>query len=78
MCAAQCDSLISALDQSPYLYTLTKIDEYPKVREQLARLIVGGEERLSEMDTPIVMMGGKMYLKLSEYDEIMTTMDDLE
>jgi hypothetical protein len=66
------------LDQSPYLYTLTKIEEYPKLREQLSRLIVGGEDRLSEIDTPIVMMGGKMYLKLSEYDEIMSTMDELE
>lgn len=78
LCTVNCDSLISALDESPYLYTLTEIDAYPKVREQLSRLIVGGEERLSEMDTPIIMMGGKMYLTLTSYDEVMSTMEELE
>jgi len=78
LCAANCDTLIAALDESPYLYTLTEIDAYPKVREQLKKLIVGGEERLNEMDTPIVMMGGKMYLTLTTYEEVMSTMEELE
>ena len=78
LCAEQCDSLITALEESPYLYTLTEIEDYPKVKDQLSRLIVGGQERLAEMDTPIVMMGGKMYLTLSTYDEVMSTMDELE
>lgn len=78
LCAANCDTLIAALDESPYLYTLTEIDAYPKVREQLKKLIVGGEERLNEMDTPIVMMAGKMYLTLTTYEEVMSTMEELE
>jgi len=78
LCAANCDTLTAALDESPYLYTLTEIDAYPKVREQLKKLIVGGEERLNEMDTPIVMMGGKMYLTLTTYEEVMSTMEELE
>ena len=78
LCAANCDALIAALDESPYLYTLTEIDAYPKVREQLKKLIVGGEERLNEMDTPIVMMAGKMYLTLTTYEEVMSTMEELE
>jgi len=77
-CTTNCELLISALDESPYLYTLTEIDAYPKIREQLARLIVGGTERLDEMDTPIVMMAGKMYLTLSTYDEVMSKMNELE
>jgi len=78
LCVANCDTLTAALDESPYLYTLTEIDAYPKVREQLKKLIVGGEERLNEMDTPIVMMGGKMYLTLTTYEEVMSTMEELE
>lgn len=78
LCTVNCDSLISALDESPYLYTLTEIEAYPKVKEQLSRLIVGGEDRLKEMDTPVIMMGGKMYLTLTSYDEVMTTMEELE
>jgi hypothetical protein len=78
LCAANCDTLIAALNESPYLYTLTEIDAYPKVREQLKKLIVGGEERLNEMDTPIVMMAGKMYLTLTTYEEVMSTMEELE
>jgi len=78
LCSSTCDTLIAALDESPYLYTLTEIDAYPKVREQLKKLIVGGEERLNEMDTPIVMMAGKMYLTLTSYEEVMSTMEELE
>ena len=78
LCVTNCDTLTAALDESPYLYTLTEIDAYPKVREQLKKLIVGGEERLNEMDTPIVMMGGKMYLTLTTYEEVMSTMEELE
>ncbi|NBT87120.1 MAG: hypothetical protein EBT51_02285, partial [Flavobacteriaceae bacterium] len=78
LCSSNCDTLTAALDESPYLYTLTEIDAYPKVREQLKKLIVGGEERLNEMDTPIVMMAGKMYLKLTTYEEVMSTMEELE
>ena len=48
------------------------------MREQLKKLIVGGEERLNEMDTPIVMMAGKMYLTLTTYEEVMSTMEELE
>jgi len=77
LCAANCDTLTAALDESPYLYTLTEIDAYPKVREQLKKLIVGGEERLNEMDTPIVMMAGKMYLTLTTYEEVVSTMEEL-
>ena len=36
------------------------------------------EERLNEMDTPIVMMAGKMYLTLTTYEEVMSTMEELE
>ena len=78
LCSSTCDTLTAALDESPYLYTLTEIDAYPKVREQLKKLIVGGEERLNEMDTPIVMMAGKMYLTLTTYEEVMSTMEELE
>ncbi|MDC0408744.1 hypothetical protein OAM38_00865 [Flavobacteriaceae bacterium] len=78
LCSSTCDTLTAALDESPYLYTLTEIDAYPKVREQLKKLIVGGEERLNEMETPIVMMAGKMYLTLTTYEEVMSTMEELE
>ena len=75
MCAEKCDSLIAAFVQSPYRYTLTPLAEFPKVREQMAKLLVGGEQRLSEMDSPIVTMGGKMFLTLSTYEEIMEEME---
>ena len=75
MCVEKCDSLIAAFDESPYRYTLTPLVDFPKVREQLAKLLVGGEQRLSEMESPIVMMGGKMFLTLSTYEEVMEEME---
>ena len=74
MCIEKCDSLIAAFDQSPYRYTLTPLADYPKVREQLAKLLVGGERAFLD-DSPIVMMGGKMFLTLSTYEEVMEEME---
>ncbi|KRO67015.1 MAG: hypothetical protein ABR84_02260 [Cryomorphaceae bacterium BACL21 MAG-121220-bin10] len=76
-CAEQCTALIAALDESPYRYTHTVLADYPKVFEQISGLIVGGAERLEAMETPIVMMAGKMFLTLSTYEEVMAKMEEL-
>ena len=74
-CGGKCDSLIAAFNESPYLYTLTPLADFPKVRNQIAKLLVGGSNRLAEMDTPIVMMGGKMFLTMSTFEEVMEEME---
>lgn len=76
-CTEQCAALLAAFDESPYRYTHTILADFPKVFDQISGLIVGGAERLEAMETPIVMMAGKMFLTLSTFEEVMTKMDEL-
>lgn len=71
LCTTKCDSLISSLSNSVYNYKTVKLSEDENIKTQLASSLVGGAERLAEMDTPIVMLGGKMYVKIETYEELM-------
>ena len=74
-CSAKCDSIINPLKESPYKFTAINISEDENIKNQISGALVGGAERLGKMDTPIVMLGGKMYLKIASYDELMEKMN---
>ncbi len=76
LCVSKCDSLISSLDNSVYNYKSVKLSEDENIKTQLASSLVGGKERLDGMDTPIVMLGGKMYVKIETYEELMARMNE--
>jgi ribosomal protein S9 len=71
LCTSKCDSLIAALENSVYNYKSVKLSDDNNIKTQLASSLVGGSERLDNMDTPIVMLGGKMYVKIETYEELM-------
>lgn len=71
LCTSKCDSLISSLNNSVYNYKTVKLSEDENIKSQMASSLVGGAERLEAMDTPIVMIGGKMYVKIETYEELM-------
>lgn len=77
-CSTLCDSLISALDNSPYNYRLTKISDDENIKSQLEKSLVGGAERLAGMENPIVMLGGKMYVQIETYEDLMARMEEEE
>ena len=75
-CKAKCDSLIKPLDESPFLYDAIKISDNDAVKTQISNALIGGQKRLDTMTSPIVMLGGKMYLKVEDYDTLMEKMDE--
>lgn len=75
-CMTKCDTLISSLNESPYKYRKVTIEEDERVKQQLSGALVGGMERLDTMDTPIISIGGKMYVSLERYEEIMARMEE--
>ena len=54
------------------------IEEDERVKQQLSGALVGGIERLDSMDNPIVSIGGKMYVTLETYEELMARMEEEE
>ena len=77
-CTSKCDSLINALNESPYNYRKVIVEEDENVKSQLSAALSGGVERLESMDTPIVMLGGKMYVMIETYAELMARMEEEE
>lgn len=75
-CTTKCDTLINSLNESPYLYRMVKVAEDENVKSQLSAALAGGLERLESMDTPIVMLGGKMYVMIETYDDLMARMEE--
>lgn len=74
-CTAKCDSLIRPLDNSPFFYDAIKISENDAVKTQISNALIGGQKRLDTMTSPIVMLGGKMYLQIEDYDALMEKMN---
>lgn len=77
-CTSKCDTLVSSLNDSPYKYRKVMIEEDERVKQQLSGALVGGIERLDSMDTPIVSIGGKMYVTIETYEEIIARMEEEE
>ncbi|MEZ4875413.1 MAG: hypothetical protein R2793_08180 [Flavobacteriaceae bacterium] len=77
-CTSKCDSLINPLNESPYKYRTVQVAEDENVKKQLSSALAGGAERLESMDTPIVMLGGKMYVMIESYEDLMARMEEEE
>lgn len=78
LCTANCDSLIGSLTKSVYNFRTVKISEDENIKTQLSGSLIGGADRLNEMDTPIVMLGGKMYLQIETYEDLMGRLEEEE
>lgn len=75
-CTTKCDTLINSINESPYKYRKVMIEEDERVKQQLSGALVGGIERLESMETPIVSIGGKMYVTLETFEELMARMEE--
>ena len=65
-----CDSLLIPLSGSKYLFNLIKLDEKPKIKEQL-QAAFGKETPIDSIISPIVNLDGKLFTNLNTYDLLM-------
>jgi len=77
-CTVKCDSIVAPLDRSPFIYRKVNIEEDANVKSQISKSLIGGEQRLDTLSTPIVMLGGKMYLNIASYDELIEKLNAAE
>lgn len=78
LCTVKCDTIINPLNRSPYNYKAIKVSEDENVKKQLSGALVGGSQRLDTLTSPIVMLGGKMFLQIESYDDMMSKLNEEE
>ncbi len=70
----QCDSLIASLSESKYLFDLHKLEERSDMKEQLNRSFAN-RIQLDSLETPIINLGGKLFTKIDNYDDLITKLE---
>tara|TARA_R110000772_G_scaffold205529_1_gene316174 strand:+ start:64 stop:666 length:603 start_codon:yes stop_codon:yes gene_type:complete len=62
-----CDSIMKPLNDSKYLFTSFNLGEKPEIKEQLGLPI----SQLDSMQTPLFSLGGLLYPKVKNYDQLL-------
>lgn len=66
-----CDSLVSDLDKSRYLYTSYRFSEKPELKSQLAPAFTNATVQIDSLTTPIISLGGVLHVKIEDYDQLL-------
>ncbi|MEO9892542.1 hypothetical protein [Aurantibacter sp.] len=70
----QCDSLLQSLADGKYLYQMHKLDENVEMKNQLNRSFANTMQ-LDSLETPIINLGGKLFTKINNYDDLITKLE---
>ncbi len=73
-----CDSLISSLENSIYLFKTQKLSEQPKMQEYLEKTLANSTTPLASLTTPIVNLGGKIFVDIETYEKLIETLATIE
>ncbi|NAS13249.1 hypothetical protein [Poritiphilus flavus] len=65
-----CDSLSVELANGRYLFTEHNLIERPEIKEQLGRSFAN-RVNLDSLQTPIVNLGGRLFTKITNYEELL-------
>lgn len=68
---SSCDSLVSSLNKSNYLYTTYSFSEKPELKAQLAPLFVNTTVNIDSVTTPIISLGGVLHVKIEDYEQLL-------
>ncbi len=71
-----CDTIVAGLDKSPYMYKTLSVNENETVRAQLEKAFVGASVPLAEMENPVVMLDGRMYIHIASYEDLMMRVEE--
>jgi hypothetical protein len=66
-----CDSLVSSLDKSHYLYSSYRFSEKPELKSQLAPAFINSTVKIDSVTTPIISLGGVLFVKIEDYDQLL-------
>ncbi|WGF91924.1 hypothetical protein [Aequorivita marisscotiae] len=66
-----CDTLVSSLNKSHYLYTVHRFSEKPELKEQLAPAFANSTVKIDSVTTPIISLDGTLHVKIEDYDQLL-------
>ena len=66
-----CDSLVSSLEKSHYLYTSHSFSEKPELKAQLAPAFANAIVKIDSVTTPIISLDGVLHVKIEDYDQLL-------
>ncbi|WP_026449991.1 hypothetical protein [Aequorivita capsosiphonis] len=66
-----CDSLVSNLERSHYLYKSYSFSEKPELKTQLAPAFVNAKVKIDSVQNPIISLGGVLHVTIEDYDSLM-------
>jgi hypothetical protein len=68
---ASCDTLVSNLEKSNYLYTSYRFADKPELKGQLAPAFANSTVKIDSVATPIVSLGGVLHVKIEDYQQLL-------
>ncbi len=69
-----CDSLLVDMEQGKYILNSLNLAEKPEIKDQL-QVIIGTDTPIDSLTLPIVNIGGKLYARFENYDQIIEAMN---
>ena len=63
-----CDSIISGLNKSIYIYTTINLSEKPDVKERMKTYLEGTIPSLDTLANPVISLGGILHTKIDNYN----------
>lgn len=65
-----CDSLVSRLDKSSYIYTAYRFSEKPELKNQLAPAFANATVSIDSLQSPIISLGGVLHVNIENYEQL--------
>lgn len=73
-----CDSLVANLEKSIYLFKTQPLSEQPKMQEYLEKSLEKSATPLASLTTPILNLGGKIFVDIETYEQLMDKLKEIE
>lgn len=73
-----CDSILTGLNNSKYIFTTINFSEKPDVKERMKTYLEGTISSLDTLTNPVVSLGGFLYTKIDNYDKLINELNKKE
>ena len=66
------------MEKSIYLFKTQKLSEEPKMQAYLEKTLVNSATPLPSLTTPIVNLGGKIFVDIETYEQLMAKLKEID
>jgi len=66
-----CDTIMSSLSQSKYIFNSHTLAEKPEIKKQIALALANTRTPLDSVQNPVISLAGKLYTEIEDYEGLM-------